>query len=88
MKCFFHAYSAGFLSTGDDVAPGNYAMKDQVAALRWVRDNIEQFGGDAERVTIQGQSAGSKSVHFHMFSPSSRGTVSEDFVLLHSYMML
>lgn len=63
----------GFLSTGDDVAPGNYAMKDQVAALRWVRDNIEQFGGDAERVTIQGQSAGSKSVHFHMFSPSSRG---------------
>jgi carboxylesterase type B len=73
-------YPAGFLSTGDDMAPGNYAMKDQVAALRWVRDNIEQFGGDAERVTIQGHSAGSKSVHFHMFSPSSRGTVSEGLI--------
>jgi carboxylesterase type B len=87
MKFFSHVYSAGFLSTGDDVAPGNYAMKDQVAALRWVRDNIEQFGGDAERVTIQGQSAGSKSVHFHMFSPSSRGTVREEFFVVHSPMI-
>jgi carboxylesterase type B len=48
-------------------------MKDQVAALRWVRQNIEPFGGDGGRVTIQGESAGSKSVHLHMFSPASRG---------------
>ncbi|KAJ9576697.1 hypothetical protein L9F63_025409, partial [Diploptera punctata] len=63
----------GFLSTGDSVAPGNYGMKDQVQAMRWVRDNIAEFGGDPDKVTLQGQSAGSKSVHFHMFSPSSRG---------------
>ncbi|KDR19686.1 Esterase FE4 [Zootermopsis nevadensis] len=64
----------GFLSTGDDEAPGNYGMKDQVAALRWVQQNIQEFGGDSERVTVQGQSAGSKSIHFHMFSALSRGS--------------
>ncbi|PSN39538.1 Venom carboxylesterase-6 [Blattella germanica] len=63
----------GFFSTGDDFSPGNYGMKDQVAAMRWVRDNIAEFGGDPDKVTLQGESAGSKSVHFHMFSPLSKG---------------
>ncbi|KAJ4441010.1 hypothetical protein ANN_10859 [Periplaneta americana] len=63
----------GFLSTGDDEAPGNWAMKDQVAALRWVRDNIHNFGGDPNKITLMGHSAGATSVHFHMFSPLSRG---------------
>ncbi|XP_021915695.1 venom carboxylesterase-6-like isoform X2 [Zootermopsis nevadensis] len=63
----------GFLSTGDDESPGNYGMKDQVAVLRWVHDNIKEFGGDPNSVTIMGQSAGSASVHYHMLSPTTRG---------------
>lgn len=63
----------GFLSTGDDAAPGNWALKDQVAALEWVQLNIENFGGNSKKVTIFGQSAGAVSVHYHMLSPQSRG---------------
>lgn len=63
----------GFLSTGDDAAPGNFALKDQVEALRWVQKNIAAFGGDPNRVTIFGESAGGMSVHFHILSPLSKG---------------
>ncbi|KAK3917766.1 Carboxylesterase 1E [Frankliniella fusca] len=48
----------GFLSVGTAEAPGNAGMKDQVMALRWVRDNISVFGGDPGRVCIYGESAG------------------------------
>ncbi|PNF29114.1 hypothetical protein B7P43_G12621 [Cryptotermes secundus] len=63
----------GFLSTGDAAAPGNFGLKDQVAALRWVHDNIEMFGGNPDSVTLFGESAGGSSVHYHMLSPLSRG---------------
>nr|XP_039270053.1 uncharacterized protein LOC120344809 [Styela clava] len=61
----------GFFSTGDENAPGNYGMLDQVMALQWIQDNIWAFGGDAQRVTIFGQSTGGTSVGLHMVSPMS-----------------
>ncbi|CAH1405382.1 unnamed protein product [Nezara viridula] len=63
----------GFLSTEDGVIPGNMGLKDQVAALRWVQNNIAYFGGDPTQVTISGTSAGASSVHFHFLSRMSRG---------------
>lgn len=63
----------GFLSTEDMVCPGNQGMKDQVQSIRWVQENIAAFGGDPNRVTIFGESAGGASVNYHMMSPLSQG---------------
>ncbi|CAI6374089.1 unnamed protein product [Macrosiphum euphorbiae] len=63
----------GFASTGDSVLPGNNGMKDQVAALKWIQQNIFAFGGNPNSVTITGMSAGASSVHYHMISPMSKG---------------
>jgi para-nitrobenzyl esterase len=54
-------------------ASGNQGILDQIAALRWIRDNISKFGGDPENVTIFGESAGSFDVSVLMTSPLSRG---------------
>ncbi|XP_042894419.1 cholinesterase 2-like [Penaeus japonicus] len=66
----------GFLSTEDMAMPGNFGLKDQVMGLRWVQENIHNFGGDAARVTIFGESAGGASVHYHILSPKSKGLFS------------
>lgn len=63
----------GFLSSNDAIIPGNYALKDQVAALRWIKSNIASFGGNPNAVTILGQSSGSTCVHLHTMSPLSKG---------------
>ena len=65
--------SLGFLTTGDDVIPGNQGLKDQVFALQWIQENIGAFGGDPEQVTICGESAGGESVLAHLVSPMSKG---------------
>ncbi|KAH7932052.1 hypothetical protein HPB52_024951 [Rhipicephalus sanguineus] len=63
----------GFMNANTPDAPGNVGFMDQNMALKWVHRNIEYFGGDRERVTLFGESAGSTSVHAHILSPMSEG---------------
>jgi para-nitrobenzyl esterase len=57
----------------EDRVSGNYGILDQIAALNWVKNNIEKFGGDPDNVTVAGQSAGSANVQALMLSPMAKG---------------
>jgi para-nitrobenzyl esterase len=57
----------------DHHSSGNYALMDMIAAISWVKKNISAFGGDPDRITIAGQSAGSASVNCLLASPPARG---------------
>lgn len=63
----------GYLALSDGVTNGNFGIADQIVALDWVRANIAAFGGDADRITISGQSAGAVSTRVLMASEKSRG---------------
>ncbi|KAJ8920365.1 hypothetical protein NQ315_005229 [Exocentrus adspersus] len=72
----------GFLSTEDLVVPGNNGLKDQIEALRWIKKNIERFGGDPDNITIFGQSAGGASVGYLLQTPQTQGLFNR--AILHS----
>ncbi|KAG8194056.1 hypothetical protein JTE90_003005 [Oedothorax gibbosus] len=63
----------GFLPAVDRSARGNYGLMDQVAALHWVQENIGEFGGDTNNVTIFGQGQGAACANLLMLSPMARG---------------
>lgn len=71
----------GFLNAESPHAPGNMGLLDQNLALRWIQENIAEFGGDPSRVTLFGQSAGAMSAHGHVLSPLSRGLFSRAIML-------
>lgn len=56
-----------------DKVSGNYGLLDQIAALKWIKENVAAFGGDPDKVTIAGQSAGSMSVGAMVMSPLANG---------------
>ncbi|XP_046935169.1 liver carboxylesterase 1 isoform X2 [Lynx rufus] len=62
----------GYFSTGDEHSRGNWGQLDQVAALRWVQENIANFGGNPGSVTIFGESAGGISVSILVLSPLAK----------------
>ncbi|XP_041969252.1 acetylcholinesterase-like [Aricia agestis] len=62
----------GFFCLDIPEVPGNQGLKDQVLALRWIKDNIEAFGGDSNQITAMGESAGAASVELHILSPQEK----------------
>jgi para-nitrobenzyl esterase len=81
---YFGFFSHPLLSQEADktntLAPANFGLMDQIAALQWVQRNIARFGGDAKNVTLFGQSAGGVAVQHLMLSPAARGLFAKAIV--------
>src|SRR5690349_2228857 len=73
----------GFLSLKDESleVPGNAGLKDQLMAMKFVKKNIENFGGDPNNITLFGQSAGGSSVSFHCVSEQSKGLFNRAIIM-------
>ena len=71
----------GFLSSGNSSFPGNLAAWDLLEALKWVRANAQYFGGDVDRITIGGHSAGGAMATLIMLSPRFQGLYSKVFAM-------
>ncbi|XP_045782974.1 esterase FE4-like [Maniola jurtina] len=62
----------GFFCLDTPDVPGNQGIKDQVLALRWVKENIAAFGGDMNKITVMGGSAGGVSIEFNLLSKQEK----------------
>lgn len=72
----------GWLSLGQKYAPGNLGLLDQHLALLWVKDNIQKFGGDTNRITLLGHgTTGGPNVMTHLVSPMARGLFSKAIIM-------
>ncbi|KAJ3550538.1 hypothetical protein NM688_g5059 [Phlebia brevispora] len=81
VSIYYRIDAFGFLShpaftSSPELGDHNVGYLDQIEALRWVQRNIEAFGGDPTRVTIDGESAGASSVELHLVTPESAGLFS------------
>merc|ERR1711881_206696 len=65
----------GFLTFGNDLASGNLGLRDQQLAIQWTRNYIQNFGGDPNKITIFGESAGGQSVHAQVLSHHNQGLI-------------
>ena len=74
----------GFLTLGTAEVPGNAGLRDQVLAMQWVSDYIQNFGGDPQSITIFGESAGSLSVALHLLSPVTENLFQRAIMQSHS----
>lgn len=74
-------------ATSDSGVSGNYGIQDQQLALQWVQDNIANFGGDPDNVTIFGQSAGGLSSHVHLAAPGSAGLFNKAIIQSGAYLL-
>ena len=65
-----------FASVYEKGHPGNYAIKDQIAAFQWIKENIAAFGGNPDRIVGIGESAGALSLQCFLYSPQAKGLLS------------
>ncbi|CAG0879299.1 unnamed protein product [Cyprideis torosa] len=80
-KHFFpHPHTTAWFHTHTEDAPGNLALYDQLEALKWVKANIANFGGDPTRITLTGDSAGAVFTGYHILSPLSAGLFQRAYV--------
>jgi len=69
-----------FLTLENDELPGNLALRDQILALEWIQENIKYFGGDPDKVTIAGESAGGMSVMYLLMTHLAKGLYSKGII--------
>ena len=72
----------GFLTLANENLSGNQGLWDQLGGLKWIKKNIAAFGGNPNKVTLFGLSAGAQSTNYNILSPLSKGLFNQVNILL------